>query len=217
MKTIARPRECRPRPTVAVLALFATMTFSLSSACGNLTAGGFGEIDVTVSGDAPDAGNSQTPPPSYYGASSNDSDTPEGEMEAEFTVSLLNAGGSEIALSAEPLRVRLDVEGRREADALRATVAADDYTALRINFTDFEIEIEDGLIINGEPIVGDVEVELEDGNLLVERPLSLTVQDGDLVELLIDLNTATWLAALDPDLRTVAETIVANAISIVIR
>ena len=57
----------------------------------------------------------------------------------------------------------------------------------------------------------------EDGNLLVERPLSLTVQDGDLVELLIDLNTATWLAALDPDLRTVAETIVANAISIVIR
>lgn len=204
----------------AVLALGLAVGFGIVSGCGNLTAGGFGEVGVSMSGDAPDgAGNDQLTVAYATRASesSTQRDDPEGEIEAEFTLALVTQDGGSVALTRQPVRLELDVEGSVELDAVRTTVPAARYSALRVIFTDFEIEIDDGLIVGGVPIVGGVEVELEDGTLPVERSLSLTVVDGDVIDLLIDLNTAVWLQAVDPDLRTVAEAVVGDAITVVLR
>lgn len=191
------------------------------SACGNLTAGGFAGVDVSLSGDAPEgqgtpealvAVNQQFASEAEIGQ-----DDPEGELEAEFTLALLAANGAVEVLSSNPVRLRVDLEGRQEADAVSTTVPAGTYNALRVTFTDFEIEVDAGLIINGVPIVGAIEVELEDGVLQVDKPLALDLLDGDQVSLLVDMNAATWLQAIDADLRTVAEAVVGDAISVIVR
>lgn len=211
-------RASRDVRAAAWLGLVAAV--AVTAGCGNLTAGGFGEVGVSMSGDAPE-GSNNAPLMAAYSASapqsSSQRDDPEGEIEAEFTLALVTQDGGSVSLTSQPVRLELDVEGDVELDAVRTTVPAARYTALRVIFTDFEIEIDDGLIVGGVPVVGSVEVELEDGTLPVERSLNLTVVDGDVIELLVDLNTAVWLQAVDPDLRTVAEAVVGDAITVVLR
>jgi hypothetical protein len=193
---------------------------------GNLTAGGLtGETSVTVSGDAPDPAAAPTPariagpgPFSVHAVEEeDDDDEPEGEIEAEFLLFLEDADGGSVSLSDGELRVAVDVQGEREADAVQAVVPAAQYTALRIVFTEIEIEVESGLVIDGVPVVGDLEVELEDATLTVVRPLSLELEDGGRAELLVDLNAEAWLVAADPDLRRIAEEVFAQAVTVSIR
>ena len=214
-------RNTGPSTWVRTLALGALFASGVAACGGNLTAGGFGEASVSVSGDAPGGGAAAdlvgvTAVATDIAAASN-RDDPEGELEAEFFLFLIDADGGAISLSDAPLRVEVDVEGEREADATTATVPAARYTGLRIVFTEIEVEVDAGLIVDGVPIVGAVEVELEDAELPVERAIDLQIRDGDQVAMLVDLNTAAWLQAVDPDLRTVAETVFAEAISVVVR
>jgi len=188
---------------------------------GNLTAGGLtGEATVVVSGDAQDEQGA----PSQHAtalagapARTTVSSDPEGEVEVEFLIFLESAGGDVVPLTDDEIRVRVDVRGRREADVASRTVPATVYTGLRIVFTEIKAEIDSGLVIDGQPVVGDIEVELENTTLTVTRPLSLTIDDGERVELLVELNATDWLLAVDPDLRNVAETVFATALSVVVR
>jgi len=195
------------------------MSLLIGGCGGNLTAGGFGEATVTVSGDSPGTGGAFAPAAQLVVSDLGraEQDEPEGEIEAEFLLFLVDGDGNAVSLSESELKVEVDVEGEREVDAARATVPATLYSGLRIVFTKIEVEVEAGLIVNGVPLLGPVEVELEDATLTVERPVNLLIRDGDLVEMLVDLNTATWLEAVDPDLRTVAEAVFAGAISVVVR
>jgi len=67
------------------------------------------------------------------------------------------------------------------------------------------------------PVVGEVRVELEDVALVVTRPLSLDVGDGESVFLLIDLNANTWLQAVNPVLGGINEEVFANAVAVAVR
>jgi hypothetical protein len=51
----------------------------------------------------------------------------------------------------------------------------------------------------------------------VVRPLDLELRDGDRVGILLDMNAATWLRAMDPDLRRVAEQVFAEAFQVELR
>lgn len=186
--------------------------------CGNLTAGGLtGEAAVTVSGDAPDPTAASPAAVASWPALQEGEEEPEGEIEAEFRLFLDDADGGSVALSEDPLRVRVDVRGRRQEDAVDAVVPSARYTDLRIVFSHIEIEVESGLIIDGVPVVGDLEVELEGGTLTVTRPLDLDIGDGERVDLLVDLNAEAWITAADPDLRKVAEEVFAQAITVTVR
>jgi hypothetical protein len=204
------------------MALSALLACALLSACGNLTAGGFtGEATVTVSGDAVDApmaapqravGPSSTAPLAMSGGG------PEGEVQADFFLYLETAAGNSVSLSEDEIRIRLDVQGRQEVDAVdRTPVTATQYSQMRIVFTDIRVDVADGLIINGVPVVGAVRVELKDTALTVIRPLNLDIRDGDSVFLLMDLNANTWLQAVDPVLKVIAEDVFGEAVSVVVR
>jgi len=225
------PRRSRFR--VGGLTLLLCAAGVALEACGNVTAGGVtGEATVLVSGDADSGGSplagaarsastltfSEGPARTDDGGNSGPSaDEAEGEIEAEFGLLLIDAGGSSIQLTDADVRIRVDVQGREEVVAVRRTVPALVYQELRVVFTDMKIEIESGLVIGGEPVLGELKVELEDETLVVSRNIDLLVGDGDTVELLVDLNAKEWLLAVDPLLRTVAEDIVANAISVTAR
>jgi len=196
-----------------------------SAACGNVTAGGFAEVAVAVSGDATQSAPAPAPPTTggpqasllflspFPAAGEND---PEGEIEVDFTLALVAASGGVVALGTDDLRVKVDLEGVNEAEVVRAMVPADRYSALRISFTKIHVDVSRGLVIGGQEIVGSVEVELE-GDLVVSRPLDLTATEGATVEMLVDLNTPAWLEALDPETLTVDPAVFANLIAVAVR
>jgi hypothetical protein len=188
----------------------------LLAGCGNLTAGGLSEAEVTVSGDAadPPAGQAQA----YQGGlASQEDDEAEGELEAEFRAYLESALGTSEPLTSGPVRVRVDVQGIREEGTGTIAVPAGRYTALRLAFSEIEVEVDAGLVVNGQVITGIVDVDFEADSLTVVKPVRLDLEAGDRVELLVDLNTQDWLFQLDPDLQIVAEELVANAITVRVR
>lgn len=168
------------------------------SACGNLTAGGIGEASVAMSGDAPDEGASpQMSVVDGPARTDHDDDDPEGELEADLTVFLVSAAGEAFLLTDGEVRVRVDLEGVEEPTIASRTLPAGEFTALRIVFTEIEVEVDAGLVIGGVPIVGPVDVEFE-SELTVERTIDVTIDDGERAELLVDLNAESWLQAVDP-------------------
>jgi hypothetical protein len=218
----ARDPAPRPRPGRGPIPL-ALLTGVVLAGCGNLTAGG-ADATVSVSGEAPEAlaqVGRQRPellvPGPLVASEDGAEEEPEGEVEVEFRLFLVGREGTVVALSDDDIRVRVDVRGRQEAEVVRETVPAIRYDELRIVFSDIEVEVESGLVVDGVPIVGEVRVELEGGPVTVSRPLDLDVPEGGRVELLIDLNTDTWLRTVDPDLRRVAEEIFATAVTVVVR
>ncbi len=67
------------------------------------------------------------------------------------------------------------------------------------------------------PVVGEVRVEIEDLTLLVERAIDFEIRGGDLVEMVVDLNTPAWLQAVDPTTGLVDESFVQNLVAVVVR
>jgi hypothetical protein len=203
-------------------ALIALAACALLAGCGNLTAGGLtGDATVTVSGDAVDAptaapqrviGVSQTAPLAMSGAG------PDGEVKVDFFIYLETATGGSTSLSENEIRIRLDVQGRQEVDAVESMVVpATQYSQMRIVFTDIRVDVSDGLIINGVPVIGEVRVELKDTIFTVTRPVNLDIGEGESVFLLLDLNANTWLQAVDPVLKVIAEDVFGDAVSVSVR
>ena len=211
--TLTTPVAHRQRvwPILALTGLAALLAVS---GCGNLTAGGLSETDVTVSGDALDPPTGIT----VAGPALQEAEgEAEGEVEADFRLYLENASGQLVSLTDAEVRIRVDVRGVREEGATQQVIPSGVYTALHIHFSDIEVEIESGLVVNGTEVTGLVDVDFEAEDLRLVRTLSLELRDGDRVELLIDLNSQDWLKNVDPDLRTVAEQFFANAVSVRVR
>ena len=188
-------------------------------ACGNLTAGGAtAEVAVSVAGDAADPAVGQAAPAVLSREDASDTDDePEGELEMEFLLALVTEGGGTVALTTDEARVRVRFPREPESEVVTRTVPADRYTALRVTFTEIEVEVEAGLVVDGVPVAGPVEVELEDEALVVDVPLELDLDDDEAAELLVDMNATGWLAAVDPEMKTVSGAVLAQLIRVVRR
>ncbi len=209
--------------TRSLLAAFLTVVFA---ACGNLTAGGFSEAEVSISGDAMDPAIA----PATIGRmprlaaqededddDDDDDEEAEGELEAYLELFLESEVGERVPLTDSEIEVEVDLQGANEFSTGTRSVPADRYTALYARFTDVEVEIEGGLVVDGQVITGRVDVEFEAEALEVILPVDLRLDDGDRVEFLLDLNAQNWLSSVDPDLQVVAETFFANAIQVRVR
>ena len=215
-----------PRLAGRLLGLATATTLVFIAACGNVTAGGFTEVTVEVSGDAPDPAAqpavlesapalSAASPSGPLPSSHDDAENAEGEIEIDFRPSLVSETGDVIPLGRDDIRVKIDLQGVNRAEALRELVPAGRYTALRLSFTHIQVEVSDGLIIDGQLITGELRVALEDPELVVDRPLDIEAAEGGMVGLLVNLNTPAWLAAVDPVTRTVDATVFAGLIDVV--
>lgn len=183
----------------------------LMAGCGNLTAGGFGEAEVTASGNAESETAAPTGPAR---AAIQDGSTggPQpvgvagalvGTLEVELTLFLDAADGSSVALTpGGAVLAELDLAGGEERVALER-VPAGAYTALRMVFTSVEADVVSGLLIDGLPFTGPVSVALPGGTLAVERPVAVEVREDERVTLLVDFDADAWLTELDPFTRTV--------------
>jgi hypothetical protein len=215
--------ESHVRPRRSGVALWALVALTAAGGCGNLTAGGIGEATVVVSGDADPV--LQVPLqaallPSVPAATSHeeeDDDAPEGEVEVEMELYLVSEAGDPIRLGFDEIRVRVDLGGETEADAVRWNVPATRYIELLVIFTEIEAEVDAGLIINGEEVTGAIDVDLEDVTLPVSRAIDLDIADGASVEVVLDLNAPAWLQAVDPATGLVDESVFAALVDVAVR
>lgn len=199
------------------------------AACGNLTAGGFGEATVVVSADAPEAASqtarlgSSVQPSSVAAETARttraaaEGDRPEGQLDAEMLLYLVSDGGTLVSLSDDVVEVQVDLEGVEQDETLPKVVPADSYSSLRVVFLEIEVRVDAGLVIGGDTITGPIEIDMESDTLVVERAISLLVEDGDRAEILVDLNAASWLQAVDPITSTVSAQDFADLIAVVVR
>jgi hypothetical protein len=194
--------------------------------CGNLTAGGAtGEAFVVLSGDVPDAAQalaSEVRGGLALGvvrnpAASSHDDSPEGEIEVELSLLLVAADGDLVPLTDADVRVRVDLEGVQESQIADQVVSSAQYTGLRLVFTEIEAEVDAGLIINGVPVTGAIRVELDDISLTFTKPLDLSIGDDQRVGLVIDLNAADWLQAVDPVTATVDPQVFVDFVTVSVR
>lgn len=198
---------------------------TLVAGCGNLTAGGFGEAVVVVSADVATAiPTAQSIVASPIQRSSSDDEAqghdehehPEGELRVDFMAYLVSSTGAEVALSDEPIEVEVDLEGVEQDETLPRTVPAADYNRLRMVFLKIDAEVDAGLVINGDTITGPVEVDFE-GSLEVFKPIDLSIPDTGRAEILIGLNAASWLQAVDPSTGQVDAAVFVNLVEITTR
>jgi hypothetical protein len=216
--TVSRPRGRR-------LWLLPVLAITAGS-CGNLTAGGFGEAVVVVSADSPDthmATRAAALVPSFAregtpsGAPARSDDRPEGELEATLLLYLVREDGTLVSLSDDELEVSVDLEGVEQDETLPRQIPADVYTDLRIVFLEIKVEVDAGLVIEGDTITGSIDVEMESDSLTVDRPVSLMLDSGERAEILVDLNAAAWLQAVDPATSVVDAGVFADLITVVLR
>jgi hypothetical protein len=184
----------------------------LLEGCGNLTAGGApGEAEARVSGDADGAFASPTgapastrrdpyrAPPSVQPLQSIVVGALEGTLVVDLTISLETAAGATYTLTPDgSARGQVDLGGAGDQRVALQTIPAEAYSDVHIVFTSVQANVTGGLLIDGLPFVGPVTVTLPGGVLAVSRSLAFQVQEGERTVLLVDLDAAGWLSALDP-------------------
>lgn len=205
--------------------VLSVLALGTAAACGNLTPGGLADVSVWLSGDADTlsaaAAQLAAPPatasaPALSSGPAQSAEEAEGQIEVEFLVYLISEAGTQLQLGDGPMHVNADLRGRTEADVVdRQEIPAVPYTELQLLFTKIHAEVE-GLVIDGQPVT-EVDVELEHVSLLVNRALELSLQDGQSVDLVVDLNSLAWLDAVDPVTGAVNESVFADLVHVVVR
>lgn len=174
-----------------------------ASACGDLTAGGVGDVEVLVSSD------SIAVESAFLGSGPARQALPDasavvGTLQVRIQVFVLRPPGRWIQVTDGIEEVVLDL-GEPEASTLaRSSLPAGSYVAVRTVFYRVRADVRGGLEVDGEPVTGEVDVDLGVADRLeVFRPVELTVSEGEITELGVDLHATRWLRRLDRDLRRV--------------
>lgn len=202
--------------------------------CGNVTAGGFTDADVYMSGDTDGGGSSgaavspERPAEEGPAAAGGPSATGpsatvvgaqlEGEVQATLSLYLLREGDAPFELTpAGGISTTVDLAGAQEPRVVSATIPAVDYSGVRMVFTEVTAVVTGGLEIGGVPFTDSVSVTLGGPELTVDRVVSLPTDEQTGLSLVVDLNSATWLDQLDPLAGTVAAADFADAVGILVR
>lgn len=186
------------------------------AACGGEVVGGgqTGEVEtVATSGDGTGARASATPVP---GAAATQAG-PAGSVEFTAAVALLRAGsgGEEVLTGGATTRVALG--GADSARVALRDVPAGTYDRVRVSFSRVTADVAGGLVIGGVSVTGTVNVALAPQPLVVERPLSVVVREGERRRVTIDLRGAAWLGATNPATRLVPAAAFRDAVAVGVR
>lgn len=158
--------------------------------------------DALGTGSVPDLGEGRTQAPGTQAPP--DAPQIQGTLTVRLQVFLFRRPGRWIEITDGVQEVTLDLGDPEALIIARRDVPAGPYHAVRTLFRRVEANVESGLEIDGEPVIGRIPVDLGlQDRLQIERGVDLEVGDGKLVELVVDLHAHRWLRRLDTDRRLV--------------
>lgn len=221
-----RRRSGLPRFMRTTAAVSALAGASLLQACGELASGGAqGEAVALVTGNggsgAPAAfmpGGSGAVVPRGSSAAGGAGNGIRGTVSVQVQLSVRAPDGTWIELTRGPSPASVDIEGTLELEVGRRRLDVGTYDSVRVQFRRVEADVTEGLVIDGLPLVGRIAVDFGAKDTIeVERTVAVTVREGAVVELVVDLNSDTWLRGANPVARVVPPGIFRNAIEVRVR
>ena len=186
------------------------MLASAVAACGDLTSGGVGEVEILLAADS----------------------IPLGAQLVSMATGSPATGAPAVVSEAEPLTgtltVHLQVEFQRGPDdwievtdgvqeftlslgssdpvvLARRELPAGRYVRSRTRYHLIRAEIESGLRLDGEPFTGTVTVALPAEGRALVRPIEIHVVEGAVRSLVLELRAGRWLRRANPVERTVPQ------------
>lgn len=191
--------------TKRVLAL--VLALGLAGCGGEAVAGG--QRDVTVDATGDDSGAS----PERRRAASPQRAVAAVQGTVRFDARVRLNGGTVVPVGGLA-SVELRADGGDTVRVVEGSVPGSAYATARVVFYDVQAEVGGGLVIGGSPFTGHVEVDIAPGDsLVVERTVAVGAGGGD-IRLLVDLNSAVWLATANPATRLVSRSAFQGAVRI---
>jgi hypothetical protein len=187
----------------------------VTSACGNLTSGGFGDLEVLVATDSvpilrTEQGTQSVVPGPERQASY------QSQLEGTLTMRiqvfaflapsamerLVLAGdaarGEWIEVTSGVREIVLPLSDAASGILTRKELPAGRYTAVRTIFLHVEALVEGGLVVDGVPIRGPVRVDLGgDRRIVVEAPIELDIVNRAEARISVNLHTNRWIRLLN--------------------
>ena len=202
----ATRKPCGFGPRVALAAVLA----SLTGACGNLTSGGFGDLEVIVATDSvPATASLSAPPPalslvpSRVGAQQQMVD---GTLTIRVQVFALTRSGASVEVTNGVQELVMPLSGSAPFVLVRKELPAGAYSAIRTVFASVVAQVEGGLVIDGVPIRGPVTVDLgSEGRIVVDTPIDLRIEEDIEARIKVDLHTTRWIRLLNQQRRVQSE------------
>jgi hypothetical protein len=184
-----------------------------AAACGGeAVAGGARDAEVDATGDA--APGSPARLPDGPRASVALAAPVQGTVQFVSGVRLVS-GGQAVAVGGSPT-VQVSANGSDTVRVVQGRVAAVSYAAVRVVVREVSANVTGGLLIGGVSVTGTFNVDIAPGDsVVVERAVAIPAS-GD-VRLVVDLNSATWLATANPVTRRVTAAALQSAVHVTTR
>lgn len=198
-----------------------------ATGCGELTAGGAGEVEVVVGSDEEvspgaelrTAGSFAVSPVGEAASFRSHAGSPSvavgplaGQMRLTLAVSLIDADGEEVPLTDGQQAVELELAAGSRAEIARASVSPGEYQGFRVVFTRVEASVTSSP--GQSPFPPEVTVDLAGDPLIVDRGPGMSLGTDDSVRVLVDLRARTWIMAADPSDGRVARGILRSAVQV---
>jgi hypothetical protein len=177
--------------------LFPVVLGLLLSGCGNVTSGGFGDVEVLVSSDEV-ADIQETAASALYSqlgapAKSSHTDSIVGTLTLRLRSFARRGVGDFVELTDGVQEVTLPLNDPQAVEVARRAVPTGRYDAVRTFFGRIEANIESGLVIDGEPVEGTVSVELAGEGFSTVTYTGFDVWENSPTVIAVDLQSRLWL------------------------
>jgi hypothetical protein len=207
---------------------------ALIGGCGNLTSGGYGDLEVLVASDSvASAGSQPTPAPAAHAAAplapapapasaphavhpalawvpaaggqrSSGAALLDGTLTLRVQVFALSRPGVAYEVTDGVQEVVMPLSGGSPVLLARKSIPAGTYSGIRTVFLHVEAMVEAGLIVDGVAIRGPVRVDLG-SRLVVDSPVALTIEEAFPARVSVNLHTNRWIRLLTVDRRVRSE------------
>jgi hypothetical protein len=160
------------------------------SACGDLTAGGAGEVEIEIIADSVSGSVVASP------------------IQGTLTIGVqifAQNGPREVELTNGVQELQIALDGSSLGTVSRRVLPSGRYRGGRIVFRKVEADVQGGLLVEGQPFVGDVVVDLgPDNRLSFPWSTELEVTENATVHLVVEMRAPRWLRLLNRDQRRVS-------------
>lgn len=201
------------------LGVAAVLSVLFAGGCGDLTSGGFGEVEVEVSADStvaadmagseaaalqpsvagtPAAAGSRIAAPAQLGPIV-------GRLTVRVRVLVRHGPASWLEVTDGFQEIELTLTGGGSTVVARRSLPAGRYDRVMLVFGGVVAEVVRGLVVDGDTIRGTIPVELgTDRRLALVRDVGFDVVEGTTSGLVVEMRASRWLRRVNRILRRVA-------------
>jgi hypothetical protein len=203
-----RKRGARPERRMA-LSRLAGLAFAMTAAggCGNVTSGGFGDVQVLVSSDEVEDVQEQAASAILTELGAPSTTSYEESIVGTLSLSLRSFArrgvGDFVELTDGVQEVTLPLDDPAPVEVASRAMPAGRYDAVRTFFGHVEATIESGLVIDGQIIEGPVTVDLGEDGFSTVSYIGFDVWEDAPTVIAIDMQSPVWLRLVDVVLRRV--------------